>query len=121
MGRSTHKARTVHYIGSISHNRVHQYWVLLRVVFEIGILYNDDIPRCVSKPRSQRRSLSLVEGMINNPIYQQLKLAFQQLSSSIRLEIIDDNNFLIRNRRRLHRIDYRSDRGHFIEARNNYR
>jgi hypothetical protein len=68
MGATPQEARTVNHIGFASRDRVEQEKVLLRVVFEVRILNNNDLPCDSAEAGAKRRPLSLIFRMIKDDV-----------------------------------------------------
>ena len=97
MGAPAHETRTVHHIGFAVRNRVEQKMILLRIVFEIGVLNNDNVASGGAEAGAQRGPLSLIFRMVKNDIRQAAKTCLQNLSGSICRTIIHQDNFEIWN------------------------
>ena len=64
MGLAPAIPRAVNYIGETFYNRVEEEVVLFRIVFQISILHNYIISRCLLETTVQCRSLAFVHGLV---------------------------------------------------------
>jgi hypothetical protein len=77
-----------------SRDGFHQSWIFARIVFEIGVLDDDDIPGRLPKARPQGCVLPLVDLVMHQMIYPApLFQLLEHLPRAIARAIVDDYDF----------------------------
>ncbi len=62
-GAAAHEARAENYIGFALHEGIEHVRIFGRIVFEIGVLNNDEVASCLLDPAAQSRPFAHVVGL----------------------------------------------------------
>ena len=90
------KARTVHYIGLALKNRLNQLRILLRVIFQVGVLDYDHVAGCLPETGTEGCTLSLVS-LMKKDSYRIAGHCPENLAGSIGGAIVNDNDFFVQS------------------------
>ena len=63
MGSTTQEPRTINDVGLARKNGLQQEWIFLGIVFQVGVLDQDDVPRGRAKASPQSCALALIRVM----------------------------------------------------------
>ena len=120
MGGATLKPAAKHHIGTALLNRTDHQRIVLRVIFQIGILHDRDCTDSGRKTCGQGRSLALILGMEENREVVRLQ-ALEQLPGAVAGAVIDHDDLLGGHRRPPHPLHQGRNRGDFVVTRNHHR
>ena len=118
VGGTAGEAGPEDHVGPAGEYRRHQNGILGRVVFEVRVLDDHEVARGCLDPGSQRRSLPLVDRVIEDLVHAARRLddGLEALAGAVGGAIVDDDDLLVDVRRRANRIDHLVDRVHFVVA-----
>ena len=95
MGLSAHESGTVYHVSLVLKNRIDNVWVFVGIIFQVGILNNQDIAAGGSDTGSQGGAFTGILAMVKHFVDLAGKLGFNDLSRSIGGIIIDNDNFFV--------------------------
>src|SRR4051794_15790977 len=103
----TDETRTKHNIGPIIENRLNEPRILGRIVFQVGILYENHIASRMFETFTESGALALIERLIENADVVIAEL-LEHRAGAIGGKVINDDDFL-GNRHRLDTVDEPGD------------
>jgi hypothetical protein len=86
------EARPINHVGLFSQDRGKQFRVLLRIIFKVGILDEDDVPSRMGKACAQGRSFALVPVMEKNFADSSSSVILKDFPRTVRGKIVDDDD-----------------------------
>src|SRR5687768_13147571 len=95
MAIAAYKAGAVHDVCPSIENRLKEFWILGRVVFQIGVLYKNHVTGGLLKASADCRTLSAILIVKNDSHLGQSSELLQNRAGSICRAIVDDDDFKI--------------------------
>ena len=110
------KTGAVNHIRLILQNRLNQFGILRRIIFQIGILDDDDISGYLLKPGPESRPFSLVFLPVDHLADQRFQISLQNIPGTVGGKIIHNDNFFLNIRKRdfTHPLNNFSDKVFFV-------
>ena len=94
-----HETRAKDDIGPAGQDGCEQAGILVGIVFEVGILHDDDVAGGGGEAGAERGALALVDLMVNNPGEFAFDLVAQDVAGPVGRTIVHDQDFLPLDRR----------------------
>src|SRR4029077_19836280 len=92
MWAGAHKTRTENDICFAAQDRLEQARVFLRIIFEVGVLDENDITGSGCETTAQGRALATINAVVNDAIGNWLDIAFQDRAAAVSRTIIYDDD-----------------------------
>jgi len=108
-----------HNIGTVFQNRCKKNGILARIVLQVGILNDDEVPGRFLETRAQCRSLPEIAFLQHEFVDPSGRFRFEEFSCSIGRSVIDNDNFHVFDWCRANCFNRSFNRRSFIITRNN--
>ncbi len=94
-GFTPDKARPVHHVGLPIQDRREQFWILPRIIFQIGVLDQDDISPGLRNAGEKRRPLALIPGLKQDFAVSPIRLLREDFPRAVCRTVIHDDDFFL--------------------------
>src|SRR5207302_8320466 len=93
-----HEARTENDICFTAQDRLEQARVFLRIVFEVGVLDENDVAGGGGETTAQGRALTAVKAVVNDAIGNRFDIAFQDRAAAVGRTVIHHDDLDVQQR-----------------------
>ena len=92
--RAAREPRAIDHVRAVIEDRSQQVWIIRRIVFEVGILNENDVARGVFESRAEGRTLAAVDGMRNDFDPAHLLKFPEDVAGAVGGGVVHENDFI---------------------------
>src|SRR5262245_8824767 len=115
-GGAAGEARAEDHVRLAGEDGLDQAWVVVRVVLEVGVLHDHEVPAGGLEARAQRGALAPVARLVDHARDPRLDLVAQDLAGAVARAVVHHDHLEVADRRSEHRVDDALDRVPLVEA-----